>query len=238
MFFGLLVFAQQIIADSSPNWIIALEKRDLNSIRQLIASDIDVNQTRDDGKTALMFASRAGRADLVNALINAGAQVNLRNRNGGTALMYASTLDATQILKTLLHHGASPDAQAVNGWTPLMVACVKGNLEVIKLLLKSGGNVNVADIYGWTPLMRAVDRNRIEVVKLLLEIQPVDVNAANDQGITALHFAAEKGYLSIAQLLVKSGADPNKKDVNGRTPMMVASNSGFHEITRLLENQM
>ncbi len=238
MFSGALILTIQALAGSSSEWVHALEHRDLNAIQHLLLGDIDVNITSSDGKTALMFASRAGQADLVNSLLDAGAKINTKNHNGGTALMYAATLDAVQISKTLLRHGASPDAQAVNGWTPLMVACVKGNLQVIKLLLGSGGNVNLADIYGWTPLMRAVDRKRIDVVKLLLENRPIDVNAANDQSITALHFAAAKGYLSIAKLLVESGADPDMKDANGRTPAMVSKNSGFYEISRLLEKKI
>ena len=235
IFSGAVILTMQALADPSSEWIHALEQRDLNSIQHLLVSDIDVNKTGSDGKTALMFASRAGQADLVNALLMAGAQVNVRNRNGGTALMYAATLEATQIPNALLRHGALLDVQADNGWTPLMVACVKGNLEVIKLLLRAGGNVNVADIYGWSPLMRAVDRNRINVVKFLLEIKEVDVNVTNDAGITALHSAAEKGYLGIAQLLMQSGADPDREDANGLTPAMVAKKSGFYEITRLLE---
>ena len=54
-------------------------------------------------------------------------------------------------------------------------------------------------------------------VKLLIE-QHVDVNAANDAGQTALHFAA-LSMDSVVELLVKNGANLEARDRQGRPPL-------------------
>ncbi len=48
-------------------------------------------------------------------------------------------------------------------------------------------------------------------------------------GRTALHYAAGGGHLSVAQILVERGADPNTKADTGYTPLHVAS--GLHQRT-------
>ena len=52
----------------------------------------------------------------------------------------------------------------------------------------------------------------MEAMKLLVEKVGVDVNAANDAGLTALHGAAHKAALSEIQYLVDHGADLAKPD--------------------------
>jgi ankyrin repeat protein len=64
----------------------------------------------------------------------------------------------------------------------------------------------------------------LEAVKMLLE-QHVNVNAANDAGQTALHFAA-LSMDSVVELLVKNGANIEAADRQGRTPMAMAQGKG------------
>jgi ankyrin repeat protein len=46
-----------------------------------------------------------------------------------------------------------------------------------------------------------------------------NVNAVNDQGNTALHGAAPKGFDSVIQLLGENGARPDVKNKRGQTPL-------------------
>ena len=63
-----------------------------------------------------------------------------------------------------------------------------------------------------------------QAVKLLLEVG-VDVNAANDAGQTALHFAA-LSMDSVVELLAMHGAKLDAKDKQGRTPLDMAQGKG------------
>ena len=70
----------------------------------------------------------------------------------------------------------------------------------------------------------ATEAQMLEAVKLLLE-RHVDVNAVNEGGQTALHFAA-LSMDSVVELLVRSGAKLDIADRQGRTPMDMALGKG------------
>lgn len=55
----------------------------------------------------------------------------------------------------------------------------------------------------------------------------LNVNAADQDGQTMLHYAAYYGNTIIAQDLLKMGADIDAKDKQGRTPVMIGSNSQY-----------
>ena len=59
-----------------------------------------------DGKTALMRASKGGFTAIVEHLINANANVNTIDNDGRTALMWASFGGNTAIVEHLLDAGA------------------------------------------------------------------------------------------------------------------------------------
>jgi ankyrin repeat protein len=61
-----------------------------------------------------------------------------------------------------------------------------------------------------------------------------DVNAAQPDGMTALHWAAELDNLEIAQLLVKAGADVKATNRYGITPLSLACVNGNTEMVELL----
>ena len=62
-------------------------------------------------------------------------------------------------------------------------------------------------------------------MKLLLA-KKVNVNAANNNGLTALHFAAQAGLDRVGAELATAGATLDVKDKNGRTPVDVALGVG------------
>mmetsp|Transcript_43389 Transcript_43389/g.86212 ORF Transcript_43389/g.86212 Transcript_43389/m.86212 type:complete len:252 (-) Transcript_43389:77-832(-) len=49
-----------------------------------------------------------------------------------------------------------------------------------------------------------------------------DVNGANEEGMTALHFAADRGYDEVAEFLLRSGARVDELDGSGQTALMYA----------------
>ena len=222
----LLLPSWALQAVTGQDFLLALKHRDLAAIRMLADEGVDVNQTLDDGKTALMIAALAGRADLAAALIAAGAAVNAQNRSQGTALMFAAVHGDPATLRVLLSKGAAVDARGWNGWTAIMYASAKGHGAAVKELLKYHAQANIRDIYGWTPLARAVNERRVEVVEVLLESGLADVDTQDDHGATALHHAAENGFPEMARLLLAHGADAGATDLEGRTPTMVASLAG------------
>jgi hypothetical protein len=82
-------------------------------------------------------------------------------------------------------------------------------------------------------LRMAVSTNNLEHVTRLLE-SGANVNSADEQLRTALHFAASKGYSDILNTLLQNGADPNAKDMLGNTALHLAACTNHIEVVTLL----
>jgi len=74
-----------------------------------------------------------------------------------------------------------------------------------------------------------------EVTKLLDKPGTVIINTRDRQtGESALHIVAKRGDTTYVNYLLARGADPNAKDGQGNTPLLVAVNSGAGGVIDLL----
>ena len=76
-------------------------------------------------------------------------------------------------------------------------------------------------------IFEAIVSNDIDTVRSLLESVsvPVDPNCCTGvehENMSPLHYAADRGYVNIAQLLVNKGANINAVDASGNTALMLA----------------
>ena len=83
------------------------------------------------------------------------------------------------------------------------------------------------------PLADAAEIMDREGIRALLE-EPADVNAAQVDGMTALHWAARHDDLGMAKLLVRAGADVSAANRYGVTPLTLACTNGNPALVELL----
>jgi len=155
---------------------------------------------------------------------------------------------AVDVITLLLAHGADPNARLKTplltrahtpgdpvlgeGATPLMRAAKNGDYRAMEALLAHVADVSTRIKNNSTVLMYASGLGRgtsafaedvgsesdlFRAAKLALEYG-ADATAVNDQGATALHYAAQSGLNSVVQLLADYGAVLDAKDKQGRVP--------------------
>jgi ankyrin repeat protein len=61
------------------------------------------------------------------------------------------------------------------------------------------------------------------------------VNAANNDGETALMLAASNGIINNVRALIMAGADVNARDKQGKTALMLAGEANEAAVVRLLK---
>ena len=105
-------------------------------ILNLEIGKIIINDTNYGQCTALYFASKKGRTDVVSKLLESGANINTQDVNGVTPLMIASENNHAGVVEVLLESGANINTQDVNGVTPLIIASENNHAGVVEVLLQ------------------------------------------------------------------------------------------------------
>jgi uncharacterized protein len=237
--------------------VAAARAKDRAAVEALLNAQprADVNQRASDGTSALHWAIYHNDAALVDRLIAAGADVNARNDYGATPMSEAAVVGNPEVIRKLLASRADVESPNSDGQTALMVIARTSNVEAARLLIARGASVNAREQWrGQTPLMWAAAENQPAMVKLLVQ-RGADVNARStvnkwerqvtseprmqarpSGGFTPLLYAARKGCLECAQILVKAGADKDLTDPDGVTPLLLATlNFNFDVAAYLIE---
>ncbi len=159
---------------------------------------------------ALIDATRRDDVDAARRLIAAGASVNAQDENRDSAFLLAGAEGRLKILKLTLQAGADLASTNRYGGTALIPACHHGHVETVRELLKTAIDVNHVNRLGWTALLETVILGNggptyIEITRLLIAGK-ADVNLADNQGVTPLAHARQRGYREIASILETAGA--------------------------------
>lgn len=114
------------------------------------------------------------------------------------------------------------------GKTILHLAASSGHVNVVTHIISESKDprrlVNLADNAGFTPLINATISESIPIMKMLINLG-ANVNARNNDGATAAHFAAGDGAVERLQILCEAGADLTLLSQSG-TPLHWASGKG------------
>src|SRR6202007_1911684 len=101
-----------------------------------------------------------------------------------------------------------------SGWTALTYAAISGAAEVTCLLVEAGAKVNHRHYDGSRAVHHAVGGTSL---RTLLEFRP-DINVADNDSNTPLHFVRSSTPLEHVQLLVHAGANLDLQNKEDCTP--------------------
>ncbi len=225
---GYLGKAEYLLVDL----VIILDK-DLRLLELLLDHNADPNfETYKDSPrqyTPLHLAAAENSIEAVEILLKHGANINAAGSAKNTPLFFAATNGHKKLGLFLLSKGADID---------FFSACGLGKKRRVKEMLNTNPNLtNITDNrINRAPIFYGVIGGDEEIVSTLIDYGAnVNIRApyydtmdllANDDvnciGTTPLHLAAEIADMSIVELLIRSGANLESRDYDGRTPLQVA----------------
>jgi ankyrin repeat protein len=222
----------------------------------ITSPDVNVNEKASDGSTALMWATFNADRELVRALLKDGAKADVTSNYGATALSEAIKLQDMELVRLLLDAGANVNSPNMDNQTALMLAIALGSQPIAKLLIERGADVNAVESFrDQNALMYAAGGNQPDIVDLLLAhgAKNVNLRAKDDDwprqqtsepraqyqsrqtgGLTALLYATRSGCYRCAVALVKAGADVNRPNPDGVTPLINALDNKRFDIAMFL----
>ena len=243
-------------ADSISAVSTAARCGDLETLRGLLSSvsaeDRTWLQVDNRGWGPLHHAAYHGQADAVKLLGEIEAvDVNAKTWEGETSLLLAckNLPESRDAVYQLLKLGADVNLTTNEQCSALQYSCVKTDLSVVRWLVRRGARVNHTNVWGETGLHTTMRKSgqerpeRLEVVKYLLKHEARTICCDENQ-LTPLMLAAQKGFSSICELLVTYNGDSYERSVahvnmraeDGASALMMAAQAGKLSTVEILLN--
>lgn len=207
-------------------------------VATLLERGAEIDRRNDYGASALSEALIKGHGDIALMLLEAGADPDLANHEGETPLMVAARSGDLAAARLLIDKGADPDAREQwGGQTALMWAAAQQLPDMLSLLARHGADVNLHGFPriwdrritseprpkdmnkgGFSALQYAARQGCKACIPVLAKAG-ADLDATDPDRVTALNLALMNFHFDTAAALIEAGADVNKWDLFGRTPL-------------------
>lgn len=153
-------------------------------------------------------------------------------------LYYASWLNLTRTVQHLISKGVDLNAKGGKYGSALQVAARNHDVDTVEILLQNNADVNVGGGKHGSAIVAAAASGSLtcsgqNIIRLLLE-RGADIESRDDDGWTALFWAAYLGDLNTTRLLCKYKADHHVVGKFGETPLLVAAAGACHEVVNIL----
>jgi uncharacterized protein len=184
---------------------------------------VDLRSRIDGGRASIDPLNTTKGIDIVKLLLEKGANPNMQlffkpanmrgptNTKGSTPLIRAANNGDLEVVKLLLAHGADATLYMADRQTPIH-AVLAGRatepqaLELIRTLKQAGTDVNVValihhgeEVRGGTALHVAVRKRFKDVIKQLASFG-IDMNAVDQDGLSALDYTQSRGFMPFMAL--------------------------------------
>ncbi|KAF1841331.1 ankyrin [Cucurbitaria berberidis CBS 394.84] len=208
---------------------LACKNGDWHMLRKMLEDKrVNIFDTTAYGTSLLHIAAQSGHDEIVTGLLHQGAKVDAENDFGETPLQVAIWKPRNYaIASSLLTFGADLNHQDITGRTALhsyfndsVRALIEFHQEDLDNTTQDSSGMSIGHYVAWSKSSSVIDLRRC------YRANPASLGTTNDEGMTILHYACQRGNLEIIEFLLgENNPAFSQADWHGRTLLHYATES-------------
>lgn len=225
--------------------ITAVENSDLQEVKRLIISGVDINEKDVNGDTALLHIIKKHFSkytpdvlEIIKLLIASGVDVNSANNDGFTPIMrmVSKTISNADVTKMLIEAGAEVNVKYFTNKMPIIKRALLNKLyDIVSLLIEAGATFDEE-----TNLLYVFYKDDVDALNDLLN-KGLNINSICIEDYSAVMLTAKYDSSNILNFLIDRKIDVveigKSNDNYGMTTLGFAAHENSTEIVKsILEN--
>lgn len=199
----------------------------------------DINYINAIGYSPLHTALLCNKdINIIDILLKNGADYSLPSRDNQTTVMLAARNNEMSILEYVLSNKLYSDIDEKDdeGQSALHIVARFGyNPKILETLVAAGADINVKNKMEATILHSAAKNDDVNIIKTVVEVLHFeDIEAVDENGDTALHYAAEHDLYDVFKYLVQLGLDPYKENYYGQSSIKLIPSENIKKYNELI----
>ncbi|GFO25172.1 transient receptor potential cation channel subfamily a member 1 [Plakobranchus ocellatus] len=225
---------------------LAAELSSIEVVKALLDNGVDPNTRGDMGMSPLHYAAGKDNGEIMRLLMACGGKPCGKCDFGYYPIHIAAKCSAANAMEAIIEEALK------FGYTreqilsfkdrennlPLHAAVNGGDIKAVEVCLKAGASVKTPQDDGSTPVHFACAQGNMEMIRMMEQTQPENFQEAlftvDVMKMAPIHRAALFNHVAVLKYLLEHGADVDCRDVQDRTPLLLAASKGCWGAVQLL----
>jgi uncharacterized protein len=219
--------------------IDAAWSNDVDRARRLIRAGANVNAKDETEQSAYLISTSEGYLRLLNLTLRSGADVDSKDSYNGTGLIRAAERGHADVVGRLLRTDVEIDHVNRLGWTALHAAIILGEdtrryHDTVRMLAAAGADISLPSRRDGVPPLQHARNLGFDTAATTLRRAARARGLNRAQARARLLGAARRGQADAVAVALRAGAPLETRDVDRRTPLLLAALHDRVQVARLL----
>ncbi|KAJ8750038.1 hypothetical protein K2173_013953 [Erythroxylum novogranatense] len=209
----------------------------VGAVKVLLSSYADMEcpiKTLKTKSRPIHMAARLGLSGVLQCLIDSGCDLNSRTESGDTALMICGKQKHGECLRILAKEGADFGLVNAAGQSASSLAVSSrwnlGFQQTVLDVIRTGKIPKSSNISVFSSLILTAQAGDVEATNALLTWGDINLDYQDDNGFSAVMFAALKGHVDVFRVLVHAGADVKLHNKAGESAIKLSEVNQNHDM--------